>query len=438
MVFGCVYEYTDPYEDDLVSDVIRTRGYHCKRRLEADSYCIYQVLVYTRTPGTGEAVPVMAWCNGDELRDVQLVQEFNVSGTLNKQFDIYMYNDARTRVLKHDSDRSSQVTCLGRTANGMVKIRYTSMNQERYGYVLERNVTMSETIEPIENPERLTNPHEGHYTLRVMSYRPENDNQDVIANFWISMNDPELLSMVSQEAPTNVYSVYTDVTLEEVIHGLGKLSLKQQLIGCRAGAEFVIIDSTGNAIDLSSVDSPYSYTLKFLSFSDPVGCWGLFRNAVGIDDDNSHDMCKHTPCGVYSYTNTTLELATQAFNSLESWKRYYDPRAVFCVLDKDGNMVLPVGGLYSVRLMYWDNERKVSCITLIRALNESSPTKAKAFLDNWPDSMTVPGLENITYQLALEKYNMAVRIQESESPNSEFYARFDIIDHRGVTVYPTE
>ena len=101
-------------------------------------------------------------------------------------------------------------------------------------------------------------------------------------------------------------------------------------------------------------------------------------------------------------------------------------------------MVLPVGGLYSVRLMYWDNERKVSCITLIRALNESSPTKAKAFLDNWPDSMTVPGLENITYQLALEKYNMAVRIQESESPNSEFYARFDIIDHRGVTVYPTE
>ena len=437
-VFGCAYEYTDPYEDDLVSDVIRTRGYHCKRRLEADSYYMYQVKVYTRTPGTSEAVPVMAWCNGYELRDVQLVQEFNVSGTLNNPFDIYMYNDARTRVLKHDSDRSSQVTCLGRTANGMVKIRYTSMNQERYGYVLERNVTMSETIEPIENPERLTNPHEGHYTLRVMSYRPENDNQDVIANFWISMNDPELLSMVSQEAPTNVYPVYTDVTLEEVIRGLGKLSLKQQLIGCRAGAEFVIIDSTGNAIDLSSVDSPYSYTLKFLSFSDPVGCWGLFRNAVGIDDDNSHDMCKHTPCGVYSYINTTLELATQAFNSLESWKRYYDPRAVFCVLDKDGNMVLPVGGLYSVRLMYWDNERKVSCITLIRALNESSPTKAKAFLDNWPDSMTVHGLENITYQLALEKYNMAVRIQESESPNSEFYARFDIIDHRGVTVYPTE
>ena len=36
-VFGCAYEYTDPYEDDLVLDVIRTRGYHCKRRLEADS-----------------------------------------------------------------------------------------------------------------------------------------------------------------------------------------------------------------------------------------------------------------------------------------------------------------------------------------------------------------------------------------------------------------
>ena len=52
--------------------------------------------------------------------------------------------------------------------------------------------------------------------------------------------------------------------------------------------------------------------------------------------------------------------------------------------------------------------------------------------------MTVPGLENITYQLALEKYNLAVRIQESESPNSGFYAVFDIIDHRDGTVYPTE
>lgn len=437
-VFGCAYEFTDPYEDDLVLDVIRTRGYHCKRRLEADSYYMYQVQVYTRTPGTSEAVPVMAWCTGYEVRDVPLVQEFNVSGTLNNPFDIYMYNDTRTRVLGHDADRSPQVTCLGRTANGMVKIRYTSMGQEREGYVLERNVTMSEPIEPIENPERLTNPQQGHYTLRVLSYIPENDNQDVIANFWISTNDPELLSMVSQKAPTNVYPVYTDVTLEEVIDGLGKLSLKQQLIGCRAGAEFVIIDSTGNAIDLSSVDSPYSYTLKFLSFSDPVGCWGLFSNAVGIDDDNSHDMCKHTPCGVYSYTNTTLELATQAFNSLESWKRYYDPKAVFCVLDKDGNMVLPVGGLYSVRLRYWDNERKVSCIKLIIALNGSSTTKAKAFLDNWPESMTVPGLENITYSLALEKYNLAVSIQESESHNSGFYAVFEIIDHRGVTVYPTE
>lgn len=437
-VFGCTYEYTDPYEDDLVSDVIRTRGYHCKRRLEADSYYMYQVQVYTRTPGTSEAVPVMAWCNGYEVRDVPLVQEFNVSGTLNNQFEIYMYNDTRTRVLGHDSDRGHQVTCLGRTSNGMVKVRYTSMNQEREGYVLERNVTLSEPIKPIENPERLTNPQEGHYTLRVLSYRPENDNQDVIANFWISVNDPELLSMVSQEAPTNVYPVYTDVTLEEVIDGLGKLSLKQQLIGCRTGAEFVIIDSTGNAIDLSSVDSPYSYTLQFLSFSDRVGCWNLFRKAVGIDDDNNHDMCNHTPCGVYSYTHTTLDLATQAFNSLEYWKRYYDPRAVFCVLDKDGNMVLPVGGLYSVRLMYWNNERKVSCITLIRALNGSSPTQAKAFLDNWPDAMTVPGLDNITYQLALEKYNLAVSTQERESPNSGFYAVFDIIDHRGVTVYPTE
>lgn len=437
-VFGCTYEYTDPYEDDLVSDVIRTRGYHCKRRLEADSYYMYQVQVYTRTPGTSEAVPVMAWCNGYEVRDVPLVQEFNVSGTLNNQFEIYMYNDTRTRVLGHDSDRGHQVTCLGRTSNGMVKVRYTSMNQEREGYVLERNVTLSEPIKPIENPERLTNPQEGHYTLRVLSYRPENDNQDVIANFWISVNDPELLSMVSQEAPINVYPVYTDVTLEEVIDGLGKLSLKQQLIGCRAGAEFVIIDSTGNAIDLSSIDSPYSYTLQFLSFSDIVGCWNLFRKAVGIDDDNNHDMCEHTPCGVYSYIHTTLELATQAFNSLEYWKRYYDPRAVFCVLDKDGNMVLPVGGLYSVRLMYWNNDRKVSCITLIRALNGSSSTQAKAFLDNWPDSMTVPGLENITYQLALEKYNLAVSTQERESPNSGFYAVFDIIDHRGVTVYPTE
>lgn len=155
-VFGCAYEYTNPYEGDLVLDVIRTRGYHCKRRLEADSYYMYQVQVYTRTPGTSEAVPVMAWCNGYEIRDVQLVQEFHVSGTLKDPFDIYMYNDTRTRVLGHDSDRSSQVTCLGRTANGMVKIRYTSMNQEREGYVLERNVTMSEPMVPIENPERLT------------------------------------------------------------------------------------------------------------------------------------------------------------------------------------------------------------------------------------------------------------------------------------------
>ena len=437
-VFGCAYEYTDPYKDDLVSDVIRTRGYHCKRRLEADSYYIYQVQVYTRTPGTGEAVPVMAWCNGYEIRDVQLVQEFNVSGTLNNPFDIYMYNDARTRVLKHDSDRSSQVTCLGRTANGMVKIRYISMGQERDGYVLERNVTLSETIEPIENPERLTNPQEGHYTLRVLSYSPENGNQDVIANFWISMNDPELLSMVSQEAPTNVYPVYTDVTLEEVIDGLGKLSLKQQLIRFRDVAEFVIIDSTGNAIGLSSVDTPYSYTLQFLSFSDRVGCWDLFRSAVGMEDDDSYDMCQHTPCGVYSYINTTLELATQAFNSLESWKRYYDPRAVFCVLDKYGNMVLPVGGLYSVQLMYWDRERNVSCLKLIITLNGSSKTKAKAFLDNWPNSMTVPGLENITYQLALEKYNQAVDMQKSDPYNYGCSARFEIIDHRGVTVYPTE
>lgn len=437
-VFGCAYEYMDPYKDDLVSDVIRTRGYHCKRRLEADSYYMYQVQVYTRTPGTDEAVPVMAWCNGYEVRDVQLVQKFNVSGTLNDPFDIYMYNDTRTRVLGHDDDRSSQVTCLGRTANGMVKIRYISMGQEREGYVLERNVTLSETIEPIENPERLTNPQEGHYTLRVLSYSPENGNQDVITNFWISMNDPELLSMVSQEAPTNVYPVYTDVTLEEVIDGLGKLSLKQQLIRFRDVAEFVIIDSTGNAIDLSSVDTPYSYTLQFLSFSDRVRCWGLFRSAVGMEDDDSYDMCQHTPCGVYSYINTTLELATQAFNSLESWKRYYDPRAVFCVLDKDGNMVLPVGGLYSVQLMYWDRGRDVSCIKLIITLNGSSKTKAKAFLDNWPNSMTVPGLENITYQLALEKYNQAVDMQKSDPYNYGCSARFEIINHRGVTVYPTE
>ena len=436
-VFGCAYEYTDPYEGDLVSDVIRTRGYHCKRRLEADSYYMYQVQVYTRTPGTSEAVPVMAWCTGCEVRDVPLVQEFNVSGTLNNPFDIYMYNDTRTRVLGHDSDRSSQVTCLGRTANGMVKIRYTSMGQEREGYVLERNVTMSESIEPIENPERLTNPQEGHYTLRVLSYSPENDDQDVIANFWISMNDPELLYMVSQEAPINVYPVYTDVTLEKVIDGLGKLSLKQQLIRFRDVAKFVIIDSTGNAIELSSVDSPYSYTLQFLSFSDRWGCLNLFY-AVGIDDPDSSDMCEHTPCGVYSYTNTTIELATQAFNSLESLKRYYDPRAVFCVLDKDGNMVLPVGGLYSVRMMYWDSERKVSCIKLITTLNGSSPTKAKAFLDNWPEPMTVPGLENLTYSLAFEKYNMAVGMQESDPYNYGCSAVFDIIDHRGVTVYPTE
>ena len=436
-VFGCAYEYRDPYEGDLVLDVIRTRGYHCKRRLEADSYYMYQVQVYTRTPGTSEAVPVMAWCNGYEIRDVPIVQEFNVSGTLKNPFDIYMYNDTRTPVLRHDSDRSPQVTCLGRTANGMVKIRYTSMGQEREGYVLERNVTLSEPIKPIENPERLTNPHEGHYTLRVLSYRPENDNQDLIANLWISMNDPELLYMVSQEAPTNVYPVYTDVTLEEVIDGLGKLSLKQQLTRCRAGAEFVIIDSTGNAINLSSVDSPYSYTLQFLSFSDPVGCRNLFY-AFGIDDPDSSDMCTHAPCGVYSYINTTLELATQAFNSLESLKRYYDPRAVFCVLDKDGNMVLPVGGLYSVRMTYWDRERKVSCINLIITLNGSSTDKAEEFLNNWTEPTTVPGLENLTYSMALGKYNLAVNMQEIDPSNCGCSAVFEIIDHRGVTVYPTE
>lgn len=437
-VFGCAYEYTDPYEDDLVSDVIRTRGYHCKRRLEADSYYMYQVQVYTRTPGTSEAVPVMAWCNGYEIRDVSLVQKFNVSGTLNNPFDIYMYNDTRTRVLGHDSDRSSQVTCLGRTSNGMVKIRYTSMNQEREGYVLERNVTLSEPIDPPENPERLTNPQEGHYTLRVVSYSPENDNQDVIANLWISMNDPELLSMVSQEAPINVYPVYTDVALKEVIDGLGKLSLKQQLIRCRAGAEFVIIDSTGNAIDLSSVDSPYSYTLQLLSFSDRGGCLNLLSRAVGIDDPDKSDMCEHTPCGVYSYINTTLDLATQAFNSLESWKRYYDPRAVFCVLDKDGNMVLPVGGLYRVRLVSWDRDRKVSCINLIITLNGSSTDKAEEFLNNWTEPTTVHGLENLTYSLALGKYNLAVNMQEIDPSNCGCSAVFDIIDHRGVTVYPTE
>ena len=436
-VFGCACEYMDPYKDDLVSDVIRTRGYHCKRRLEANSYYIYQVQVYTRTPGTSEAVPVMAWCNGYEVRDVPLVQEFNVSRTLNNPFDIYMYNDARTRVLGHDSDRSPQVTCLGRTANGMVKIRYISMGQERYGYVLERNVTLSETIEPIENPERLTNPQEGHYTLRVLSYSPENGNQDVIANLWISMNDPELLYMVSQEAPANVYPVYTDVTLEEALDGLGKLSLKQQLTRCKAVAKFVIIDSTGNAIDLSSVDSPYSYTLQFLSFSDRGGCRKLFY-AFGIDDPDSSDMCEHTPCGVYSYTHTTLELATQAFNSLESWKRYYDPRAVFCVLDKGGNMVLPVGGLYSVRLMNWDRERKASCINLIITLNGSSTVEAEEFLNNWTEPTTVPGLENLTYSLALGKYNLAVNMQEIDPSNCGCSARFEIIDYRGVTVYPTE
>ena len=244
--------------------------------------------------------------------------------------------------------------------------------------------------------------------------------------------------MVSQEAPINVYPVYTDVTLEEAIDGLGKLSLKQQLIRFRDVAKFVIIDSTGNAIDLSSVDSPYSYTLQFLSFSDRFRCWDLFRYAVGMEDDDSSDMCKHTPCGVYSYTNTTLELATQAFNSLESWKRYYDPRAVFCVLDKAGNMVLPVGGLYSVRLMSWDGEHKIRCVKLIRALNGLSEVKANAFLDNWTKPTTVPGLENLTYSLALGKYNLAVNMQEIDPSNCGCSAVFDIIDYRGVTVYPTE
>ena len=437
-VFGCTYDSSDSYEEDLVSDVIRTRGYHCKRRLEFDTYYMYQVQVYTRNPATGDAVPVMAWCNGYEVRDVQLVQEFNVSGTLNDPFDIYMYNDTRTPVLGHDYDRSPQVTCLGRTANGMVKVRYTSMGQEREGYVLERNVTMSETIDPIENPERLTNPQEGHYTLRVLSYSPENDDQDLIAEFWISMKDPELLSMVSQETPTNVYPVYTDVTLEEALDGLGKLSLKQQLSGYRAGAEFVIIDSTGNAIDLSSVDNPYSYTLQFLSCSDNLKCMDLFREAIGIYPADSWDMCTHTPCGVHSYTNTTLELATQAFNSLESLKDEYDPRAVFCVLDKDGNMVLPVGGLYRVRLVSWDSQRKMSCIKLIRTLNGSGLGDAKAFLDNWTEPAVVPGLENLTYSLALEKYNLAVSTQESDPSNYGCGAVFDIIDSHGVTVYPTE
>ena len=48
-------------------------------------------------------------------------------------------------------------------------------------------------------------------------------------------------------------------------------------------------------VHLSSIDSPYSYTLQFLSFSDRMRCWDLFRSAVGIEDDDSSDMCKHTP-----------------------------------------------------------------------------------------------------------------------------------------------
>lgn len=89
--------------------------------------------------------------------------------------------------------------------------------------------------------------------------------------------------------------------------------------------------------------------------------------------------------------------------------------------------------------MCWDSDRKISCINLITALNGSSPPKAKAFLDNWTtESMTVPGLENITYQLAFEKYNLAVSIQESDPYNYGCSAVFDIIDHRVVTVYPTE
>ena len=437
-VFGCSCEYSDPHNEDLISGVIRTRGYHCKRRLKYDNYYIYQVQVYTRDTLTGDAVPVMAWCNGYEVRDVQLVQEFSVAGTLNDQFDIYMYNDLRTPVLGYDNDRSSQVTCLGRTSNGMVKVRYISMGQEREGYVLERNVVMSETIEPIENPERLTNPQEGNYTLRVLSYSPENNNQDLIADLWISMEDPDLLSMISQEAPTNVYPVYTNVSLEAALDGFGKLSLKQQLSGYRAGAEFVIIDSTGNSIDLSSVDNPYSYTLKLLSVSDISQCATLITEALGIDIVDSLYMCNHAPCGVYSYTNTTLELATEAFNRLESLKDVYDSSALFCVLDKDGNLVLPSEGVFSIRLVSWDSTLKTQCTKLLGTMNGYKPSETQEFLNNWTEPAVVPGLEYLTYSTALGKYNTASSNQESDPDNYGCNAVFDIIDYRGVTVYPTE
>ena len=98
----------------------------------------------------------------------------------------------------------------------------------------------------------------------------------------------------------------------------------------------------------------------------------------------------------------------------------------------------PVGGLYSVQLMYWDNQSKISCIKLITALNGSSKTKAEEFLNNCTEPTTVPGLENLTYSLALGKYNLAVNMQEIDPSNCGCSAVFDIIDYRGVTVYPTE
>ena len=320
----------------------------------------------------------------------------------------------------------------------MVKVRYISLGQEREGYVLERNVMMSETIEPIENPERLTNPKEGNYTLRVLSYSPANDDQDLIADLWISMEDPELLSMVSQEAPTNVYPVYTNVSLEAALDGLGKLSLKQQLSGCRAGAEFVIIDSTGNSIDLSSVDNPYSYTLKLLSVSDISQCATLITEALGIDIVDSLYMCNHAPCVVYSYTSTTLELATEAFNRLESLKDDYDSSALFCVLGKDGDVVLPFEGLFSIRLVSWDSTLKTQCTKLLGTMNGYKPSETYEFLNNWTEPAVVPGLEYLTYSQALEKYNTAISNQESDPDNYGCNAVFDIINYRGVPVYPTE
>lgn len=441
--FGCSFETSDPYESDLVSNVIRTRGYHCKRRLyTSEGTSLYQVQVFVRESGSSEAVPVMAWCNGYEFREVPLVQEFQLSGTISDLYYIYMYNDENTRVCNYDDNQSPHVTCLGRTENGFVKVRYTSMGEERIGYVLESNVVISDP---------LSNPSEGNYTLRVLSYDPQSDNpnvsgDDVIGFLWSEMDefsDDERQALLEQGVPTNVFPHYTDVSLDEALEGLGRLTTKQQLHLHNAGAELVIVDHTGTPIDLSAVDNPYSYTLQVVSFSVILNCLYLIRDAcgLGLSDCQASVNSSNLPSGVVSYINTKLDIATQAFEAIEALKSSgdstYDAEAEFRVVDKNGDVVLPEPlPLYSVRLVSY--EQKVNAIKLVRKLSGDvlGLGDAKDFVEGTLPAI-IPYLDRIPYEQALEAYNMSVDLQTNTPDTYACGAVIDIVDSSGATVYPT-